>query len=214
METSVTLLTLGDTKGALAAAAGAQKIFKELLLLQPDSTDFQRELSVSYDKVFDVQVAQGNLPAALKSYQDGLAIADRLAKSDPGNAGWQRDLSVSYANLAKRNTQQKPARPSTRPRDYRQACRRSSRFRAMEAGPRVVRSANRGAGEVNTFSRSSREKVARSAGWGPRGAAPASGRPEGMKISIPRVSFPRTWLSDSHISHRAGGIRLEPRPRG
>ncbi|MBV8106944.1 MAG: hypothetical protein JO223_20415, partial [Hyphomicrobiales bacterium] len=27
-------------------------------------------------------------------------IADRLAKSDPGNAGWQRDLSVSYAKLA------------------------------------------------------------------------------------------------------------------
>jgi hypothetical protein len=43
-----------------------------------------------------VLVAQGNLPEALKSYQAGLAIADRLAKSDPGNAGWRRDLSVSY----------------------------------------------------------------------------------------------------------------------
>jgi hypothetical protein len=32
----------------------------------------------------------------LKAYRDGLAIADRLAKADPGNAGWQRDLSVSY----------------------------------------------------------------------------------------------------------------------
>jgi hypothetical protein len=47
-----------------------------------------------------VLVAQGNLPEALKSFRDGLAIADRLAKSDPGNAGWQRDLSVSHANLA------------------------------------------------------------------------------------------------------------------
>jgi hypothetical protein len=28
------------------------------------------------------------------------AIAERLAKSDPGNAGWQHKLSVSYANLA------------------------------------------------------------------------------------------------------------------
>ena len=27
-------------------------------------------------------------------------IADRLAKSDPGNAGWQRDLSVSHMKLA------------------------------------------------------------------------------------------------------------------
>ena len=51
---------------------------------------------MSYDKVGDVLVAQGNLPEALKSYRDSLAIAERLAKADPGNAGWQRDLSVSY----------------------------------------------------------------------------------------------------------------------
>jgi hypothetical protein len=36
----------------------------------------------------------------LKSYRDGLAIADRMAKADPGNAGWQRDLSVSYNEVA------------------------------------------------------------------------------------------------------------------
>ena len=42
---------------------------------------------MSYDKIGDVLVAQGNLPEALKSYRDGLAIADRLAKADPGNAG-------------------------------------------------------------------------------------------------------------------------------
>jgi len=29
-----------------------------------------------------------------------LAIADRLAKSDPSNADWQRDLAVSYSDLA------------------------------------------------------------------------------------------------------------------
>ena len=51
---------------------------------------------MSYDKVGDVLVAQGNLPEALKSYPRRLAISDRLAKADPGNAGWQRDLSVSY----------------------------------------------------------------------------------------------------------------------
>jgi hypothetical protein len=46
-----------------------------------------------------VLVAQGNLPEALKSFRDGHAIRDRLAKSDPGNAGWQRDLSVSYEKI-------------------------------------------------------------------------------------------------------------------
>ena len=43
-----------------------------------------------------MQVAQGDLAGALKSYRDSLAIKERLAQSDPGNAGWQRDLSVSY----------------------------------------------------------------------------------------------------------------------
>jgi tetratricopeptide (TPR) repeat protein len=60
----------------------------------------QRDLSVSYARIGDVLVAQGNLPEALKSCGDSLAIADRLAKADPGNAGWQRDLSGSYARLA------------------------------------------------------------------------------------------------------------------
>ena len=40
------------------------------------------------------------LPEALKSYQGSLAIRDRLAKLDTGNAGWQRDLAVSYGRVA------------------------------------------------------------------------------------------------------------------
>lgn len=47
----------------------------------------------------DVRVAQGSLPEALKAYRDSLAIRERLAQADPGNAGWQRDLSVSYAKI-------------------------------------------------------------------------------------------------------------------
>jgi hypothetical protein len=55
---------------------------------------------VSYIKVGDSLVAQRNLPEALTLYRDSLAIAERLAKSDPGNAGWQRDLSMSHRALA------------------------------------------------------------------------------------------------------------------
>ncbi len=46
-----------------------------------------------------MQVAQGDLAGALKSFQDSLAIRDKLAKSDPGHAGWQRDLAVSYEKI-------------------------------------------------------------------------------------------------------------------
>jgi tetratricopeptide (TPR) repeat protein len=96
METANSRLTIGDTKGALAAAQEARQIFADLLAGNPGSADYQRELSVAYDKVGNVQVAQGQLVDALASYQESLAIRERLAKSDSGNAGWQRDLSVSY----------------------------------------------------------------------------------------------------------------------
>ena len=43
----------------------------------------------------NVRQAQGDLAGALAAYEADLAIAERLAASDPGNAGWQRDLIVS-----------------------------------------------------------------------------------------------------------------------
>jgi hypothetical protein len=44
-------------------------------------------------------VAQGDLVGALTSHRDSHAIFDRLAKADSGNAGWQRELAVSYAKI-------------------------------------------------------------------------------------------------------------------
>jgi hypothetical protein len=51
---------------------------------------------VSHGRIGGVQRAQGNLPAALSSCQASLVIADRLSKADPGNAGWQRNPTLSY----------------------------------------------------------------------------------------------------------------------
>jgi tetratricopeptide (TPR) repeat protein len=47
----------------------------------------------------DIHVARGDLPGALKAYRDSLAIFERLAKADPANARWQRDLSVAYERV-------------------------------------------------------------------------------------------------------------------
>ncbi|HXM84897.1 MAG TPA: hypothetical protein VN899_03775, partial [Stellaceae bacterium] len=90
-----TLLALGETQSALAAATHALEIDRDLLAQQPDSTDLQHDVALAYNKVGDVQLAQGHQSDALQSYQGGLAVAETLAKYDPGNAGWQRDLSVS-----------------------------------------------------------------------------------------------------------------------
>jgi len=47
----------------------------------------------------DIAVAQGDLPTARKAYQDALDISGTLAKADPSNTGFQRDLSVSYNKI-------------------------------------------------------------------------------------------------------------------
>ena len=44
--------------------------------------------------------AQGKLSEALAAYQQGLAIAKRLADQDTSNADWQRDLSAGYEKVA------------------------------------------------------------------------------------------------------------------
>jgi len=106
LETITSLLEVGDTQNALAAALKAQGILQALAKDQPNNNDIQRELSVSYVKVGNVQMLQGNPSAALTSYQADLAIMNRLAKSDPGNAGWQNDLAGSYENVGDVQTKQ------------------------------------------------------------------------------------------------------------
>jgi tetratricopeptide (TPR) repeat protein/pimeloyl-ACP methyl ester carboxylesterase len=62
-------------------------------------TKNERDLSVFFIKIGGVQVGQGDPQGARKSYSDSLAIGERLAQSDPGNAGWQHDLSISYNKI-------------------------------------------------------------------------------------------------------------------
>ena len=65
----------------------------------PTNTGWQRDLSVSYNRLGDVAVAQGKLEEAAEAYGESLAISKKLAEGDPTNTGWQRDLSVSYDKL-------------------------------------------------------------------------------------------------------------------
>jgi tetratricopeptide (TPR) repeat protein len=48
-----------------------------------------------------VLVDQGKLDEALKAYSDSLAICQRLAAANPSNTDRQRDLSLSFDNVAK-----------------------------------------------------------------------------------------------------------------
>ena len=62
----------------------------------PSNSSWQRDLSVSYDRVGDVFSSQGDLALALKAYQNSLAIAEKLAGADPSNSSWQHDHSVTF----------------------------------------------------------------------------------------------------------------------
>ena len=74
-------------------------IRERLAARDPANTEWQRDLSVSHNKIGDVKVAQGDLPGALAAYAAGMAIPRRLAARDPANTEWQRDLSVSHEKI-------------------------------------------------------------------------------------------------------------------
>ena len=65
----------------------------------PANTEWQRDLSVSHNKIGDVLVAQGDGAGALAAYRKGLEICEVLAGRDPANALWQTDLAVSCSKL-------------------------------------------------------------------------------------------------------------------
>jgi hypothetical protein len=63
------------------------------------NTQWERDLSVSHNKIGDVRVAQGDLGAALTAFRKSLAIAEVLAARDRVNAQWQIDVAVSCLKL-------------------------------------------------------------------------------------------------------------------
>jgi hypothetical protein len=59
-----------------------------------------RDLAVSHERIGHVLSAQGDLTGALHAYRQSLEILQRLAESDPTNAGRQRDVCISCWRMA------------------------------------------------------------------------------------------------------------------
>ena len=57
-------------------------------------TSYERDLLISYTKIGDVLVAQGELDDALDAYRN--AVFQRPVVADASNTPWQRDVSVVY----------------------------------------------------------------------------------------------------------------------
>ena len=94
-----TLARIGLRGDAETLWRALHELLVEQVELDPGDAAWQRNLSVSYDRIGDAEMARGDRDAALGTYRGGLAIAQRLAALDPGNAGWQRGLSVSHDRI-------------------------------------------------------------------------------------------------------------------
>jgi|GEM_PF-1787691 len=65
----------------------------------PDNLIWQNDLAVSYNKLGEVALAQGNRQRAGHHFVDAHKLAEKLTQSAPGNTDWLRGLSVSYNRL-------------------------------------------------------------------------------------------------------------------
>jgi tetratricopeptide (TPR) repeat protein len=77
----------------------ARAAFDQLAKSAPDDLDLQRSLSVMLIEFGDTYLTLGDLPAALKAFNDALAIQERLAIADPNNTLWQGDLALLNARV-------------------------------------------------------------------------------------------------------------------
>ncbi len=78
----------------------AAALFGRLVERNPQSADFARDLSISYNKMGDLHRGLGHGEQALEFYQKDLEIAEELRRRNPQSADFARDLSVSYKRLA------------------------------------------------------------------------------------------------------------------
>ncbi|HMN95565.1 MAG TPA: hypothetical protein PKC43_05005, partial [Phycisphaerales bacterium] len=87
-------------EAARSAYQSALSIRERLAKSEPDRADYQRDLSVSYERMGDLYSALGQGEAARSAYQSALSIRERLAESEPDRADYQRDLAASYERMA------------------------------------------------------------------------------------------------------------------
>jgi tetratricopeptide (TPR) repeat protein len=99
-ELATTLRLQGDLRAALEAAERAREIASALTARAAENARWQHDLAVSYERIGDIQLADGRREPALESYRMNLAIMEKLVASDPGNVEWQGGLAATLRNIA------------------------------------------------------------------------------------------------------------------
>ena len=89
----------GRAQVKLGMLSQAQQAFETAKAVAKNENPQGREYAGGLTDLGDVHVAQGDIPAALIAYQEGLGIRRTLIQQDPRNAEWQQDLAVSRAKM-------------------------------------------------------------------------------------------------------------------
>lgn len=93
------LLAKGARGEALSAYEAARSEVTALAEREPDNARWQRDASVTHDRIGDFLLEGGQIDLALESYHGSLAIAEAMAKRYPAWPGWQHDLSVTHDRI-------------------------------------------------------------------------------------------------------------------
>jgi len=95
------LLRLGAIAKALERHQQALAIREGLATAEPERADYQRDLSISYDRLGDLMQALGQGEAARRYYEQGLAIVEALAEAaGPEHVDYQGVLVVALHRMA------------------------------------------------------------------------------------------------------------------
>jgi tetratricopeptide (TPR) repeat protein len=92
-------LALGWTERAMERYQALLAAQQRRVEAEPERADYQRDLSVSFNKMGDLYVALGQGKKARDAYQSSLSIAQRLAEAEPERADYQVDLAISLMRV-------------------------------------------------------------------------------------------------------------------
>ncbi len=93
------LVRAGDLRAATRQLQAIHQYAQNRVAADPANAEWQRDLSVSHNRLGDVAVALGDLAGARGHFEASLDIRVRLAEADPANTEWQRDLLASHERL-------------------------------------------------------------------------------------------------------------------
>ena len=76
------------------------RAFYDSFASEDESSELLRQQGALFNNQGNIARAQGKLAVALQNYRDGVTFFERRTRLEPGNAIWQRNLSISLGGVA------------------------------------------------------------------------------------------------------------------